>query len=362
MDAKLKNYYLFSVPVSFEIAKLHIPFSRHIIVELSVNDKMRYGEGVIYKTSLQQTERLLQGIINKEFGDDRWRKVIDGLVTQEPGLAAALDQAIFAWVRHSLPRQRYTKQVFIMPLDLMLAEIDGLVRDKCRAIKLKLGRDAKQDIKLINILARRYPQIKFKADVNCGYGRQEFEKVLQENKGFIEIWEEPVEKKYQSDLINIKQKYGIKIMLDESVQSLGALERYCRVGIIDVLNIKLSRVGGIRAAMKYIDYCRKNNLEISVGCSEELGIGMKAIDYLARVARRVVGIEGVGSERLDFDIVDDEKKFSLSRLQRASRLLNFQIFSEKAKMSFFDKFQMFCGSKYAKFRNACLYGQRLFSK
>ena len=361
MNYRLSNYYLFSVATLFEIAKLHIPFSRHVIVEMEINKKKTYGEGVIYKTSLSFVEKLLMRLVGENWSKGKWRKTVADLIPQEPGLAGAIDQAStqLASNKKSIV---YTKQIFIKPISKMLIEINYLVATGCREIKLKLGRNLKHDLELISILRERYPQIGFKADVNCGYSSAQFEKLLERSAGFIKIWEEPVEKKYQPDLVNIKQKYKIKIMLDESVQSLGSLKQYDSAGIIDVLNIKLSRVGGITAAMKYIDYCQKNNLGVSIGCSEELGVGMGTIDYLVKIAQYVVGVEGVGSERLGFDIIDDKNNFSLSRLQQAAKLLRFSIFSKNAKMSIFDKLQMFYGSKCATFKNACLFGQRLFSR
>lgn len=333
MNIKLLNYYLFSVPVSFDISVIHIPYSRHIIAELEVDGQKTVGEGISYKSSLSEIEKYISEI-NFNHID------FDNLIRKEPGLAAAIDQAINSSKETgtglSRPRTNYTKQIFIQPVDQMAKEVNKLVNDGCTDIKLKLGRRVKDDIQLINILARRFSKINFKADVNCGYDLNQFIKVLEANKGFIQTWEEPVKKNDQRFLKDLKSKYKIKIMLDESVKSINNLNHYIEEKIIDILNIKLSRIGGLSKAMEYVDICKRNKIEISIGCSEELGIGMRAINYLAKKIGNIFGVEGIGSERLGFDVVKNDK-FSRNKLHTVKKKLGFEVFEKNKKMNYFDK-------------------------
>lgn len=333
MKIKLINYYLFSVPVSFEISTIHIPYSRHIVVELEVDGKRAVGEGISYKSSLSQVEKYIRDInINKIN--------LYEIIAKEPGLAAAIDQAIIAGRGKGGLTQKlnYTKQVFIKPVSTMVDEIDALVKSKCKDIKLKLGRKVEDDIKLIQILKEKFPTINFKADVNCGYSKQEFIKVLKANQFFIKTWEEPVKKGDQKSLVDIKHKYKIKVMLDESVKNINELNFYIKENIIDILNIKLSRIGGLSKAKEYIKICEKNKIKISVGCSEELGIGMNAINQLAGSVHNVFGIEGIGSERLKFDITKNGI-FDKGKLYKAKQKLDFNVFEKNKIMNFFDKLQ-----------------------
>lgn len=335
MNIKLLNYYLFSVSVSFEISRIHIPYSRHIIMELLIDGKKGTGEGISYKSSLSKIEKYISKI-------DFNRIDMNDLVSKEPGLAAAIDQAINfskeAGTGFSRPRTKYTKQVFIQPVNQMINEVDKLVNGGCTDIKLKLGRRVKDDIQLIKILASKFPKINFKADVNGGYNIEEFEKILKMNKGFIQVWEEPIQKKDQRFLANLKRKYKIKIMLDESVRKIEDLNYYIKENLIDILNIKLSRVGGLSYAKEYVKICQQNNIEISIGCSEELGIGMLAINVLASRIKNLVGVEGIGSERLGFDVIDKNNHFSERKLYDAAKNKKFKVFSKKNKMQLTDIF------------------------
>lgn len=346
MDIKLVNYYLFSVPVSFEISKIHIPYSRHILIELEVDGKRGIGEGISYKSSLSQIERYLQDI---DFNSLYLKKII----SKEPGLATAIDQAILdaqgAFGNLKIPE--YTRQVFIQPVERMMEDIELLIKNNCRKIKIKLGRNAENDKQLIKIIQNKYSHVQFNADVNCGYDYYNFEEVLKVNKDFIKVWEEPVKKQDQKKLVQLKEKYKIRTMFDESVKTINDLKYYINEKIIDILNIKLSRVGGITKAIEYVELCKKNGIGVSVGCSEELGIGMKAIDYLTSKIPEVVGVEGEGKERLGFDVLNNDYKFDEEKLIQAAKKNHFMVFSKNKKMTKFDQYFEFSKNLNAKFHN-----------
>ena len=59
--------------------------------------------------------------------------------------------------------------------------------------------------------------------------------------------------------------------------TLDDLRAAIAAGALDILNIKLSRVGGVSRALDYIRLCQEAGIGVSVGCSEDLGPGMAAI-------------------------------------------------------------------------------------
>lgn len=352
MDINLVNYYLFSVPVNFDISKIHIPYSRHIIVELKVDGKRGIGEGVSYRSSLSQLEKYLTEISDNNLLRN-WDKNTARFVKLEPGLVAAMDQAILG-VKGALETDyvpRYTKQVFIQKPIKMMREVDKLTRLGTREIKIKLGRNIKNDCELIKELKKKSARVKYKADVNCGYTAQIFEKMLKISGDLINVWEEPVQRNEQCFLPDLKEKYQIKIMLDESVRIIDDLKKYADNDVIDILNIKLSRLGGITEAKKYIKLCKQNNLGISIGCNEELGIGMKAINFIASQVPNIIGVEGEGGKRLGFDIVDKNKDFSLGLLTRAAAKNRFPVFTKDNKISLFDRYNEYVENIKAKYQN-----------
>lgn len=341
MDINLLNYYLFSVPVNFDISQVHIPYSRHVVIKINYDGREGIGEGVLYSRSIRETEIFLK----------KYHTGLD-LLSFDSGLAEAFDSACLD-AQNMIDRNykpAYTKQVFIKKPEEMMKEIADLIERGINNIKIKLGRNVNNDIYLIKKLKSKFPNINFKADVNRGYDRNSFIRVLEASDRFINLWEEPVRVSDQLQLPDIKRKYQIKIMLDESVRSIEGLNRYIHEGIVDVLNIKLSRIGGMTMASKYIDICNRNKIGISIGCNEELGVGMWTINTLSKKINNLIGVEGIGPERLGFDIIENNQ-FSERLLKKAGAKKHFGIFTKENVMASVDIFNEIKENYAAKFMN-----------
>lgn len=65
----------------------------------------------------------------------------------------------------------------------------------------------------------------------------------------------------------------LKICLDESVKSLGQLKMAHELGLLDELNLKIGRVGGLFESLRILEYGARQNLPIWIGGMFETGIG-----------------------------------------------------------------------------------------
>ena len=70
-----------------------------------------------------------------------------------------------------------------------------------------------------------------------------------------------------------KQIPELKICLDEDIKSIGTLSIAHSIGIIDELNLKPARVGGIFPSLAIIDFCQNQQLNCWIGGMFETGIG-----------------------------------------------------------------------------------------
>jgi L-Ala-D/L-Glu epimerase len=380
MKIKLLDFYLFSIPVNFEIAKIKILFSNHIIVKLEYQNKMGIGEGVLYKTSPVKVLGLLKSQILEFFKQDfislkQARNKLNKVFTVDnPGTVCAFDMALWDLqgkiedkplyeLFHSDKAKKVSviEQIFIPEKKKQLEkELEKIINNKTKTIKLKGGRNLQHDIENINLINKiGLNKLNIQLDLNksldfktaCDFGREV-------KKLGVEVWEEPIKFKQLVELKQLRKKTGIKIILDESIQNLNSLNKAIRNKALDILNIKLSRLGGITGSLDYIKLADKNNIKIEIGCSEELGIGTSSQWQLAQTVSNLNGLEALGPNRLGFDVIKQNWQiknaklfikiikpglgvdFNLLRLKKEARKKNFIVLHKNSSLAERQKFYL----------------------
>jgi L-alanine-DL-glutamate epimerase-like enolase superfamily enzyme len=124
----------------------------------------------------------------------------------------------------------------------------------------------------------------------------------------VELVEDPLPS--SSDFSKVRELKNsltsMKIMLDYNMSNTETLNRAIDNNAFDVINIKLSRVGGITRAIPLIQRCAEAGKLISIGCNEDIGPAMFGILHLSSVVPNYYGTEGVGWYRLNSKILKDE--------------------------------------------------------
>jgi O-succinylbenzoate synthase len=95
-----------------------------------------------------------------------------------------------------------------------------------------------------------------------------------------------------------KSLNNIKIMLDVNLSSVEQIKKALSYDAFDLINIKLSRVGGITRALPLIKECEKYGKKVSIGCCEDIGPSMYGILHLSSIVENYYGTEGVGCTRM----------------------------------------------------------------
>lgn len=364
MKIKFKNFYLFSVPLDFDISKIKILFSNHLIVKLTYKNITGIGEGVLYKTPLLKAKNLLQNEFKNFFkqkfvGFKEVREKLSVFNDKHPGLVCAFDLALWDLEAKISKKKLYQlfgnglkkeipliEQIFIPKNKQQLKkEIKEILRHKTKIIKLKAGRNLREDLKNIQIIQKMAGgKVKVQLDLNQALNFKEAENFAFKLKRLgIKTWEEPLKFKNFNQLKNLKEKTGLKIILDESVLNYNDFKNAIKAEAVDILNIKFSRLGGISSSLKLLQLAKKNKIKTTLGCNEELGIAAAGQIHFAATFPQIELIEGLGFWRLGFDIVDKKWKvnngrikvdfslfglgvnFIFSKLQKASRKLEFTI-------------------------------------
>lgn len=145
------------------------------------------------------------------------------------------------------------------------------------SIKLKVG--FKGDLGLVDLVLR-HGSFRLRLDANGGWSTDETIERLRSWSGYpIEFVEQPTTDPQLRDLDKIKSRIDCKLFLDETIQSIDDIIRLAPV--IDGVNLKLSKCGGIMTTIKMAEEARRRGLELLLGCMIETTVGITAALQLA---------------------------------------------------------------------------------
>ena len=158
-------------------------------------------------------------------------------------------------------------------LDNYLNNVRDAISLWCKSLKLKICKW--NDIELIKLVRSNFPNVKISIDANQDYTFEEFKKIISFiDDNNIEQVEQPF--KYDDYISNIKVRkiMKTKLCLDESICSIDQLENMIDNMWIDILNIKIWRVGWVYSAYKMNKLCEENNIWTWVGSLLETDLWM----------------------------------------------------------------------------------------
>jgi L-Ala-D/L-Glu epimerase len=152
-----------------------------------------------------------------------------------------------------------------------------------KMIKYKAGLNNYYDLEVVKI-ARAYDgKIPITLDVNQGWvdyrhARPMFKALKPYHLSWIE---QPVFSTDYDGLAALRKEFKIPVMIDEGVKTISDCELIRFKHAADLLNIKLTKVGGFLPAQKIIAFCKKNKIRYILGDMVHSNIGMAANLHLA---------------------------------------------------------------------------------
>jgi L-alanine-DL-glutamate epimerase-like enolase superfamily enzyme len=316
---------LFSVPGRFKIATSDTRFSHHLVTGLAVGEIQGWGSGVLYgarplETAALLREQVLPFLRDTDFSDfsAARREIKKRFARRDPSLVFALDSALWDLEgktagqpvnqllgtpqRAGIP---ITEQVFIQNESQAGGEIREILGHGTRSIKVKIGLDPKSDAKQVARVREQVGnQVEIHVDANGGYNFNQAVAIGKQLKtSGVSVFEDPLPVKDWAKIPALREATGLAVMQDAGVRSMDDLERVAHLGAADLLNLKLTRIGGLTAALELAQSCHQAGIHLAVGCSEDLGMGMASILHLASILPESSSTEGVGSYRLGFDLI-----------------------------------------------------------
>lgn len=163
----------------------------------------------------------------------------------------------------------------------MAANVAGYRDEGYTKFQLKVGADADSDIERIRLCAKemRAGDV-LVADANTGWTMHEAARVVNAVRD-VDVYIEQPCPTYEECLVT-RRRTALPFVLDEVIDGVGTLNRGIADGAMDVINLKISKVGGLTKARLMRDLCVASGIPMTIEDTWGGDIVTAAIAHLAQ--------------------------------------------------------------------------------
>ena len=165
--------------------------------------------------------------------------------------------------------------------DQMAAKINGYAAEGYTKFQLKVGGDANDDIERIHATREALdPSHLLVADANTGWEKHQAARVVGAVAN-LDIYIEQPCLTYE-ECTSIRNRTSLPFILDEVIDGPGTLVRGLAEDAMDVINLKISKVGGLTRAKLMRDLCVASGIPMTIEDTWGGDITTAAIAHLAQ--------------------------------------------------------------------------------
>jgi L-alanine-DL-glutamate epimerase-like enolase superfamily enzyme len=166
----------------------------------------------------------------------------------------------------------------ILPLDQTLEQARVFLKQGFISLKLKGGLSMDEDVEKVQKLRETFGgDFSLRFDANQGYDPDTAVDFIHQTRHLgIEILEQPTPGGKPEAMREVSERVHVPVMADESIKSLADAFHMTRMGMMDMVNIKLQKVGGILEAAHINSVAKAGGLEVMIGCLDECALGISA--------------------------------------------------------------------------------------
>jgi O-succinylbenzoate synthase len=191
-------------------------------------------------------------------------------------------------------------------VDALVEQVDRFVAQGYKRIKMKIGPG--HDVEYVRAVRARWPDLPLMADANSAYRLDKPTHVAAlealDELSLLMI-EQPLGDDDIVDHARLQARLRTPICLDESIHSLDDCRKALDLDSGRIINIKVSRLGGLGEAKRVHDLCRERGVPVWCGGMHEFGVGRAANVAICSLPGFTIPGDVAGSDRAyREDIVD----------------------------------------------------------
>jgi L-alanine-DL-glutamate epimerase-like enolase superfamily enzyme len=173
------------------------------------------------------------------------------------------------------PRSSYTIAIAASTEELVQRVEDAA---EYPILKVKLGTD--RDEEIIRAVRTAAPDKTLRVDANAAWTAKRALRMIDLLVDLgVEFVEQPVPAHDLEGLRHVRERSRLPVIADESCVVASDIPRL--VGAVDGINIKLSKCGGLREALRMVATARAHGMLVMAGCMVETSLGISAAAHLS---------------------------------------------------------------------------------
>lgn len=172
-------------------------------------------------------------------------------------------------------------------------------------VKVKIGSGVEPDAERVSAVRDAVgAEMRLIVDAGEAYDADTTISLLRRIEPFdISACEQPVPRRDLRSLAQIRERTGVKIILDESVTSVAELETAVEAGAVDIIKLKLVKHAGPESAVALGRAAAERGVQCTVGHGFALGLTALAEAHIASALENFCGPgEMVGPLKMTFDV------------------------------------------------------------
>jgi O-succinylbenzoate synthase len=159
-------------------------------------------------------------------------------------------------------------------IDDLLDQVSARVSEGYRRVKLKIAPG--WDVQPVGAVRAAFPDVPVHVDANGAYDTSEISVFEHLDEFGLLMIEQPFAPRALVAHAELQATLTTPVCLDESIEDVEDLVTALRLGAGRILNIKVSRMGGLTHAVRAHDLARASDIPVWCGGMHEFGIGRAA--------------------------------------------------------------------------------------